>query len=143
MEKLFTTYNFPKHLLKRASLRGKEYAWSLDDIPHVIAAAKAVDLVSLGGQLQFRLADGSTCECYEVEVNTSELLKNLPRTAWINLSAAEATRQFLALTSKFNFINQGKAAFGKHFDEIGATDADLLKAMCFVWYVSIPIDEDK
>ena len=60
----------PDEILKRASLRGKEYAWPLDDIPHVIRACEAADLVNVGGQLQFRIPDGGTCECHWVEVDT-------------------------------------------------------------------------
>src|SRR5258708_4550498 len=58
----------PQHLIERASKRGRELAWSLDDIPEVIEAARDANLVSVGGQLQFRFQDGTTCECYWVEV---------------------------------------------------------------------------
>jgi len=47
-------------LLARASLRGNEYAWPIADIPMVIDAARAANLVSIVGQLQFRLPDGGT-----------------------------------------------------------------------------------
>ena len=60
----------PKELLERASLRGKEYAWRIADIPEVIEAARRAGLVNVGGQLQFRFPDGKTRECYWVEVDT-------------------------------------------------------------------------
>ena len=59
----------PSKLVGRASLRGREHAWSLDDIPNVIEAAREAQLISIGGQLQFRLPDGGTCECYWIEVS--------------------------------------------------------------------------
>jgi hypothetical protein len=41
----------PPDLLARALLAGNEYAWPLADIPAVIEAARAANLVSVGGQL--------------------------------------------------------------------------------------------
>jgi hypothetical protein len=58
----------PPDLLARASLSGNEYAWPVNEIPSVIEAARAANLVSIGGELQFRLPDGGVCECYWVYV---------------------------------------------------------------------------
>ena len=60
----------PADILARATLSGNEYAWRLEDIPAVIDSARAAGLVSLGGQLQFRLAGPGTLECYWVDVST-------------------------------------------------------------------------
>ena len=57
-----TELRLPHDLLQRASLRGSEYAWPIEDIPKVIEAARQANLASIGGQLQFRLPDGGTCE---------------------------------------------------------------------------------
>lgn len=130
------TDSFPNHLMASATLRGSEYAWPLDDIPSVIDAARSAGLISVGGQLQFRLAGGGTCECYEIQVDTSEFLHKWPTSKHVELSAIEARRQFDDLPNQFNFVAQGKLGFGKHFDEVGATEADLKAAMCFVWYVT-------
>ena len=62
--------SLPDHILSRATVRGNEYAWKTGDIPKVIEAARAAQLASIGGQLQLRLHDEGTCECYWVEVDT-------------------------------------------------------------------------
>lgn len=127
----------PQSLLERATLRGQEFAWLLHDIPKVIEAAKAVNLVNVGGQLQFRFADGGTCECDWVCVDTLvKVAENLPWEQQVNITATEALIQFSALSEKYDFMAEGKLVFGKYFREIRATDADLENAMCFVWYVS-------
>jgi hypothetical protein len=48
----------PPDIISRASLRGNEYAWPVETIPEVIEAARPNALVNIGGQLQFRFADG-------------------------------------------------------------------------------------
>jgi len=47
-----------------ATLRGKEYGWSVSLFPAALAAAEARGYACLGGQFQFRLGDGGTCEMY-------------------------------------------------------------------------------
>lgn len=131
MHDLFNSTNFPKHLLDRATLRGSEFAWRLDDIPSVIKAVEAAGYVNIGGQLQFRLHECGTCECYEVEVNTGKTLEKLDRSKQVSASAAEALRQFERLPYEFDFIVQGRAGFGKFFDEHGVTESDIREAMCF------------
>ena len=138
MRDLFNSNNFPKHLLDRATSRGSELAWRLDDIPSVIEAVRAAGHINNGGQLQFRLKDGGTCECYEVEVDTRKTLEKLDRSERVSASAIEALRQFERLPNEFDFIIQGRAAFGKFFDELGLTESDIREAMCFVWYAENP-----
>lgn len=97
----------PSDLLARASLRGAEYAWRLDDIPLVIEAARSINLVSLGGQLQFRLPDGGTCECHWVEVDASLSEEKLPWGERVSRSAEVAAREFAALRRNTDFLAAG------------------------------------
>ena len=129
-----TTY-LPEQILNCASLRGHEFAWSITDIPQVIAEAKAANLVTIGGQLQFRLRNGVTCECYWVEVETLKTIP--PNMSWeekVVHTAVEANRQFKVLTEQVDFLSEGRKAFAKLFSQKAATDSDLTNAMCFVWY---------
>ena len=125
----------PSALLERASLRGNEYAWRIEDIPAVIDAAEAANLVSVGGQLQFRLPDGATCECYWVEVDA---LRNLPdELGWsdrVHATASAARQQFDELKQRDDFVGEGRGSFTylSDFETNGGSIAD---AMCFVWYV--------
>jgi hypothetical protein len=133
----------PSRVLERATLRGNEFAWRVSDIPDVIEAARAEGLVSLGGQLQFRMP-GATCECYWVEVSTSKVSDpDLPWTEQVERAAAEAHSQFKALQSRYDFLAEGRESFGKYLDEFEASAGNINDAMCFVWYVEASPFADK
>ena len=121
----------PKEVLDRASLRGNEYAWRVDDIPHVISAARDANLLNVGGQLQFRLSDGGTCECYWVDVDA---LRSIPGDKdWesrVVQSAITTLADFKKLQTTYDFVAEGKRAFDKHL-----ADDNLDAVMWFVWYV--------
>jgi hypothetical protein len=117
----------PESILKRAALRGNEYAWPIADIPEVIEAARDAGLISIGGQLQFRLPQGKIFERYWIEVDTyKSVSQELPWTERVTRTAEVALAQFEMLQSKYDFLEEGKEY-----------PAD---AMCFVWYV---LDEEE
>jgi len=131
----------PEQLLERSTLRGNERAWPVGDIPEVIEAARLADLVSIGGQLQFRFPNGETCECYWVEVDTFKTVPpDLPWSERVEQTATAAHSQFQGLRERCDFIAEGKSAFGKYLDEFEASGGDLSSAQCFVWYVQGPED---
>ena len=126
----------PIELRDRSSLRGGEYAWPINDIPDVIQAAQLANLSSVGGQLQFRLSDGGTCECYWVEVDRLEgLPPSLPWAERVSQTAERALAAFEDLRTRFDFIGEGRKAFSAHFDKYEAGGGDINQAMCFVWYL--------
>jgi len=126
----------PQELLQRASLRGNEYAWRLDDIPLVIQAAKDANLVNSGGQLQFRIPNGGTCEIYEIEVNTHRSVpKSLPWAERVEKTAIVALDQFMSLRTDYDLIPYGRLVFGQALAEAEANGSSLEEVMCFVWYV--------
>jgi hypothetical protein len=126
----------PASLLDRATLRGEEYAWPVSNIPEVIEAARLANLVSIGGQLQFLFPDGGTCECYWVEVDTYKSVStDLPWAERIDQTALAASSQYQDLQDRYDFIAEGRSAFGRHLDEFEADGGDLCDVMYFVWYV--------
>ena len=131
----------PARLLERATLRGNERAWPISDIPEVIEAARLANLISVGGQLQFRFPTGETCECYWVEVDTFRSVSpDLPWPEWVEQTALAAHSQFQDLQDRYDFIAEGRSAFGKYLDEFEASGGDLSDALCFVWYVEAKPD---
>ncbi len=133
----------PAELLSRASLRGNEYAWRIEDIPEVIGAARDANLVSVGGQLQFRLPDGGTCECYWVEVDTYKSVpKSLPWNERVTRAAEAAARDFSALLASVDFLAAGREGFAEHLESFATSGGDPRTAMCFVWY-ALSEDEAK
>jgi len=124
----------PHDLLGRASLAGNEYAWRIADIPGVIEAARAANLANIGGQLQFRLPDGGICECYWVEVDTYKSVDTaLPWNERVERTAEAASRDFVALQERVDFIAEGRNAFPSYLDKHLADGRNLADLMCFVW----------
>ncbi|HEY3779273.1 MAG TPA: hypothetical protein VGL35_14575 [Rhizomicrobium sp.] len=131
-----TELRLPHDLLQRASLRGNEYAWPIEDIPKVIEAARQANLASIGGQLQFRLPDGGTCECYWVEVDTYKSVPtSLPWQERVDQTATVALADFSRLLSKFDFVAEGRRSFAEHFKRLEAEGGDPTQMICFVWYL--------
>jgi hypothetical protein len=126
----------PADLLGRASVRGNERAWPVNDIPELIEAVRRAGLINIGGQLQFRFPSAGTCECYWVEVNTCQ--SDQPELPWnerVDRSAAKARSQFEELPLRYDFVKEGRSAFGTYFDGVEANGGSIEDAMCFVWYV--------
>lgn len=137
MTKLVAEKKLPKFLLEKASQEGSEYAWPIEVIPEVIEAAQKLKLLNVGGQLQFRIPDVGTCECYWLEVDT---YKSVPKTlSWnerIDLAAKAALRDYETLRQEKDFIAEGTEAFSKYIDKYIADGGDINKTMWFVWYLS-------
>lgn len=130
----------PRDLIERSTLRGNERAWPIGDIPKVIEAARLADLISIGGQLQFRIPDGGTCECYWVEVDTYRTVPaTLPWSERVVRTAAEAMSQFNDLLARDDFIAEGRKAFQTYLDDFEASGGKLEDAICFVWYVKADV----
>lgn len=130
-------HTLPSEILQRALRAGNEYAWRIHDIPHVIEAARLSNLVSIGGQLQFRLPDGATCECYWIEVDTNKSVdKALPWQERVTRTAEVALRDFQALQTRFDFISEGRVGFAPYLDALVAEGRDPADSMSFVWYVT-------
>jgi hypothetical protein len=124
----------PAEILAKASLAGKEYAWRLSDIPDVIDAAERANLVSVGGQLQFRLPTG-TCECYWIEVDACKSLdKNMRWPERVSRSASVARTDYAELRRTKDFIAEGRDGFGPYFEEFEVAGGSLDDVMFFVWY---------
>ena len=136
MTQVFSEQALSPDIIQRASLAGSEYAWRIQDIPEVIAAARAANLISVGGQLQFRLPDGGTCECYWVDVDTYKSVdRALPWTVRVNRTAQVALRDFETLQQRFDFVAEGRLGFQPYLDALVAQGRDPADYLCFVWYV--------
>jgi hypothetical protein len=142
MVNAMSEHALPTEILERGSRAGNEYAWRLQDIPDVIAAARAANLISTGGQLQFRLPDGGTCECYWVDVDTYKSVdKALPWDERVSRTAEVALADFDALQERFDFIAEGRVGFAPHLDALVAQGRDPADSMCFVWCVLSKAEE--
>jgi hypothetical protein len=125
----------PPEILARATRSGNEYGWPIEEIPQVIEAARAAELVNIGGQLQF-IIPGGICECYWIEVDTSKPApESLPWSERVQTSAAAALAAFQQLRDKTDFIAEGRKAFPEHLAKYEAVGGKIGDAMRFIWYV--------
>lgn len=86
-----------------AELRGNEYGWSISSFPNALVSAEAHGHACLGGQFQFRLADGSTCDMYWLAADSKE---RAPGESWIEYcqrSCTEVLNGFKRLMSVADF----------------------------------------
>lgn len=136
-------HGLPPDILKRASRAGNEFAWHIQDIPEVISAARTANLINIGGQLQFRLPEGGTCECYWVGVDTYKSVdKALTWTERVRLTAEVALRDFENLQQRYDFVAEGRVGFATYLDALIAKGRSPANSMCFVWYVQSEIGEN-
>ena len=75
-------FSLPDELTAGADRRGNEYGWRVEAFPLAIAVAPGLGYACYGGQFQFRLADGATCEMYWLQ------------TDWCERGAAESWQDF-------------------------------------------------
>lgn len=128
----------PEAILAKASLDGNEYAWRISDIPAVIEAVRQLNMINIGGQLQFRIPaeyGSSICECYWVEVDTyKSVAETLPWSERVQKTAEVALKDFLDLQVKYDFLAEGRSEFGKHLKKVHELGGNAEDLMCFVWY---------
>lgn len=125
-------YHLPPAILEKASVRGREYAWPLNDVEAVVAAARECNLANLGGQAQFRVPEG-TCELYWLQVGSTPHLPNESWREYVSRSAEEVARGFQDLCARKNFVQEGIDNFS-FLRELQARGVDLGQYLCFVLY---------
>jgi hypothetical protein len=116
-------YVLPPDIAQGASFRGNEYGWSVSSFPDALAKAQNQGYACLGGQFQFRLDDGSTCEMYWLSADSGE---RVPGESWADYSrrsCAEVLHKFRHLVSSTDF--QKEAA--------GWTSVQIDPAKCLVF----------
>ena len=86
-----------------ATLRGNEYGWSISSFPDALARAEAHSYACLGGQFQFRLDDGSTCEMYWLAADSKERTHGESWVDYSHRSCSEVLNEFQHLASATDF----------------------------------------
>ena len=95
--------DLPSDVVEGATIRGNEYGWSTISFPAALQRAEAHGYACLGGQFQFRLDDGSTCEMYWLSADSKE---RLPGESWADYSrrsCSEVKQNFQRLMSETDF----------------------------------------
>ncbi len=100
----------PSIILAKASLHGNEYAWRIDDVEDTIRAACSANLAAIGGQIQFRLRDG-TCELYWLAADSSPKQDDEDWSVFVSRSAGEVIEKFRNLRANSDFVAEGVNEF--------------------------------
>jgi hypothetical protein len=102
--------DLPSDVLDGATLRGNEYGWLPASFPLALARAEARGFACLGGQFQFRLNDGSTCEMYWLNADCKD---RMPEESWDDYrlrSCSEVREKFERLISRTDFHKEASAS---------------------------------
>jgi hypothetical protein len=115
----------PPDVSQGATLRGHEYGWSVSSFPHALARAEAYGYACLGGQFQFRLDDGSTCEMYWLDADSKESGNEESWAEYCRRSCSEVLNRFEHLLSITDFTEEAS-----HWQ----LEFDPMKSLVFVAY---------
>lgn len=121
----------PRELTEGATLRGREYAWSPDTFPSVLARAESLGFACLGGQFQFRTPD-STCEMYWLNADAADRSPNEAWDAYVARSSAEVLSAFSMLHPSTDF--RAEALRWPDIPQLSGSDATPEQYLCFVAY---------
>jgi len=136
-----TESRLPADILAKADFRHNEYAWKFDDLPLVIEAAKGLNLLNLGGQLQLRTAE-AIGEVYWVAVDPCQNVpEDLPWGVRVRMAAELSLRDLAEIKAEFDFQQELRDAFPEPVAAFEATGGDVAAVIWFCWYVEDePVD---
>ncbi len=106
MKDLSKPDDLPSDVVEGATLRGNEYGWSTISFPVALDRAEAHGYACLGGQFQFRLGDGSTCEMYWLSADSKERLPGEQWADYSRRSCSEVNQNFQRLISETDFSKE-------------------------------------
>ncbi|MGN6423999.1 MAG: hypothetical protein ACTHLA_11880 [Asticcacaulis sp.] len=131
-----TESQLPAEILAKADFRFNEYAWRVADLPEVIEAAKTLNLLNLGGQLQLR-TDAAIGEVYWVATDpNANVPEDLPWEVRVRMAAEFSLRDLAEIQAEFDFAQEITDAFPDPVAEFKASGGDLTAAIWFAWYVA-------
>ncbi len=95
----------PPEIANGASLRGDEYGWPISAFPEALAKAKSLGFACIGGQFQFRSADG-IYEMYWLSPDSTDRRDHEPWSDFSSRSCSEVMNKFEELVSSTDFIKE-------------------------------------
>lgn len=107
----------PRYILEKAIVSGNEYGWRREDYKQVVEVAYSHRLAIVGGQIQFKLPDG-TCEMYWYSYDTNDRLKNESWLDYCLRTKSECLKKFRELPSNYELVREGI----ENFDFLKAKD---------------------
>ena len=99
----------PPQISQGATLRGNEYGWSISVFHNALDEAEAHAYACLGGQFQFRLDDGSTCEMYWLNADSKDRVQGESWAEYCHRSCSEVRDGFQRLVDKTDFTKEASS----------------------------------
>lgn len=100
----------PPEILERAVLSGNEYGWKRADFTEVVDTAVQNGLAVIGGQVQFRLSDG-TCELYWHKYDPHPRNEREGWDEYCQRTKTECLAQFAIIPNDKELIGEGIRTF--------------------------------
>ena len=121
----------PPELVAGATLRGNEYAWSVEAFPDALRLAKSLGFACPGGNFQFRLPN-AICEMYWLSADAATRRDDEPWSAFVSRTFDEVLEQFQNLLATVDFCAEAKK--WPKVPELSGVDARPLDYLCFQAY---------
>ncbi|WP_131505668.1 hypothetical protein [Mangrovimonas yunxiaonensis] len=122
----------PKNILDKAVKSGQEFGWKRDDFVDVIDSALSENLAIIGGQVQFKLPDG-TCELYWKSYDSNDRLPGENWTDYCLRTHHECYEKFKRIDSNDILIKEGIDSFD-FLREKNTNGVDLNVFLIFIIY---------
>jgi len=118
--------------VEKASLRGKELAWGVEDFPPALAKAASLGFACIGGQFQFRLPDG-TCEMYWRAADAADRASAELWADYVARCEREVREGFTRIVRDTDFRREAEE-FDYLREKMARGHFDPLDYLCFVAY---------
>ncbi|WP_019039717.1 hypothetical protein [Psychroflexus tropicus] len=122
----------PTEILQKAIVSGQEYGWKRTDFKEVVDKAVEVGLGIIGGQVQFKLPDG-TCELYWHKYVTTERKSGENWKDYCQRTKEECLSQFEKLPTDSELIKDGIESFD-FLKEKSKTEIPFENYLIFILY---------
>lgn len=103
------TEELPSDITEGATLRGNEFGWSVSSFPNALARAEKRGYACLGGQFQFRLDDGGTCEMYWLSADSTDRRTGESWPVYVHRSCSEVLERFQRVIFQADFAKEARS----------------------------------
>ena len=109
MQNARITDELPTEITQGATRRGNEYGWNISLFPQALANAEKMGYACLGGQFQFRLDDGSTCEMYWLNADSTDRRNGETWSEYVRRSCFEVLKNFQRVISEADLFKEAQS----------------------------------
>jgi hypothetical protein len=129
----------PADVIEKATIRGQEYAWPPSEFLEALHRAAEHGLGCVGGQFQFRIANGPTCEMYWIEIDTGGRRSSESWPDYVARSTKEAEQKFTMLMLETDFQKES-GSWDLSAERKRDPSFNPLEHLCFVAYFENELD---